>query len=341
VAGRGRTVRWPLWRAGPIVRRVWYWALAVLAIIAVGTIGYMVLDGWTFGDALYMAVITLTTVGYREVHELDLAGRIWTMAFAVAGIGVLFGTVGLVAEAVLTEVASGRREARRMQRSVDALRDHFIVCGYGRVGSMVARQLVADGYDVVVIDVRPESLDEAAADGLRTVSGDGTSDAVLVQAGVSRARGLVSSIDSDANNVYVTLSARAMNPGLFIVARASAEGADLKLLQAGADRVVSPYSMAGRRIAELAVRPRVVEFIDAAMSRGELAFTMEEVEVRPGGMLAGRSVGELRAEGVFTLAVVQEEGGYQANPPDARVLAVGEHVIVSGAAEDLRALGEP
>ncbi|MDX5398165.1 MAG: NAD-binding protein, partial [Actinomycetes bacterium] len=229
---------------------------------------------------------------------------------------------------------------RRMQRSVDALSDHFIVCGYGRVGSMVARQLVADGHLVVVIDIRPESLEAASADGLRIVAGDGTSDAVLVQAGVARARGLVSSIDSDANNVYVTLSARAMNPGLFIVARASAEGADLKLLQAGADRVVSPYSMAGRRIAELAVRPRVVEFIDAAMSRGELAFTMEEVEVRPGGRLEGRSIGELRAEGVFTLAVVQEEGGYQANPPDGRVLAVGEHVIVSGAAGVLRALEE-
>lgn len=254
-----------------------------------------------------MAVITLTTVGYREVHELDPAGRIWTMVFAVAGIGVMFGTVGLVAEAVLTEVASGRREARRMQRSVDALSDHFIVCGYGRVGSMVARQLVADGHDVVVIDIRPESLEAASADGLRIVAGDGTSDAVLVQAGV---------------------------------ARASAEGADLKLLQAGADRVVSPYSMAGRRIAELAVRPRVVEFIDAAMSRGELAFTMEEVEVRPGGRLEGRSIGELRAEGVFTLAVVQEEGGYQANPPDGKVLAVGEHVIVSGAAGVLRALEE-
>ncbi|MGM0386724.1 MAG: potassium channel family protein [Actinomycetota bacterium] len=343
MAGRGW--RWTVsrtgWRAGPIVRRVWYWALSVLALILVGTVGYMVLESWTFGDAIYMAVITLTTVGYREVNELDPAGRVWTMMFAIAGIGVLFGTVGVVAEAVLTEVTSGRREVRTMQKSVDTLQDHFIVCGYGRVGSMVARQLVADGYDVVVIDIRPESLEIAAADGLRTVAGDGTSDAVLVQAGIARARGLVSSIDSDANNVYVTLSARAMNPGLFIVARASAEGADLKLLQAGADRVVSPYTMAGRRIAELAVRPRVVEFIDAAMSHGELAFTMEEVEVRAGGKLDGRSVGELRADGIFTLAVVQEEGGYQANPHDDRILAVSEHVIVSGAAGLLRRLAEP
>ncbi len=312
--------------------------MAVLLTALVGTIGYVVLEGWNLSDALYMAVITLTTVGYREVNEMDAAGRVWTMLLAVAGVGIIFGTVGVVAEAVLADAASGRRERRYMHSQIEELRDHFIVCGYGRVGSMVARELVRDGFAVVVIDVRPESLVTAAEDGLLTVTGDGTSDAVLIQAGVTRARGLVTSIDSDANNVYVTLSARALNPDLFIVARAGAEGADLKLLQAGANRVVSPYTMAGRRIAELALRPRVVEFIDAAMSRGHLAFTMEEVEVRPGGPLDGQSVGALRARGVFTLAVVDEPGTYQANPSDDRVLAAGEHLIVTGAASQLREL---
>jgi len=325
-------------RADAVPRHVRLWFLAVILIAAIGTVGYMVLEGWSLSDAAYMAVITLTTVGYREVNDMDTVGRIWTMLVAIAGVGVLFGTVGIVAEAVLAEAASGKREARVMRHQIEELRDHFVVCGYGRVGSMVSRELVRDGHAVVVIDVRPESLVTAAADGLLTVTGDGTTDAVLIQAGVARARGLVSCIDSDANNVYVTLSARALNPGLFIVARAGAEGADLKLLQAGANRVVSPYTMAGRRIAELALRPRVVEFIDAAMSRGDLAFTMEEVEVRPGGQLDGRSVGDLRARGVFTLAVVDQGGGYRANPADDEVLEAGEHLIVSGAATELREL---
>jgi voltage-gated potassium channel len=316
------------------------WVLLVLGIAAFGTAGYVVLQGWSIGDALYMTVITLTTVGYKEVGELDQLGRIWTMLLSIAAVGIIFGTVGLVAEGLLAEVASGRREARRMERAVAELRDHFIICGYGRVGSMVAGELVEGGQRVVVVDIRPESLDHARADGLLVVAGDGTSDSVLIEAGVERARGLVTAIDSDANNVYVTLSARALNPTLFIVGRASAVGAEAKVLQAGANRVVSPYTMAGRRIAELALRPRVIEFIDAALSQGELAFSMEEVEVGAGGPLDGRTVGALRSEGIFTLAVVRGPGAYDPNPPDERVVAVGETLIVSGSAETLRRLRE-
>jgi len=321
-------------------RHLQLWIAAVVLVAAVGTVGYIVLEGWDAGDALYMAVITLTTVGFREVRDLDAIGRVWTMILSVAAVVIIFGTVGVVAEGVLAEVASGRREARRMERAVAELRDHFIVCGYGRVGSMVARELVHGGQRVVVVDIRPQSLETAVADGHLVVAGDGTSDAVLRQAGVERARGLVSAIDSDANNVYVTLSARALNPSLFIVGRAGAEGADKKVLQAGADRVVSPYTMAGRRIAELALRPRVIEFIDAALSHGELAFSMEELEVGAGGPLDGRTIGALRSEGIFTLALVRGPGDYEPNPTDDRVLVAGENLIVSGSAEPLRRLRE-
>jgi voltage-gated potassium channel len=321
-------------------RHLRIWIVAVLVVVGVATTGYVLLEGWNASDSLYMAVMTLTTVGFREVRELDTVGRGWTMIVAVAGVGIIFGTVGLVAEGLLAEVASGRREAERMEHAVAELRDHFIICGYGRVGSMVARELVHGGQRVVVVDIRPESLETAEADGHLVVAGDGTSDAVLQQAGVERARGLVACIDSDANNVYVTLSARALNPNLFIVGRASADGAASKVLQAGANRVVSPYSMAGRRIAELALRPRVVEFIDAAMSHGELAFSMEEVEVAVSGALAGRTVGSLRAEGIFTLAIVRGPGAYEPNPDDGRVLGAGETLIVSGSAERLRGLRE-
>ena len=313
------------------------WLVAVLATVAVGTAGYLML-GWSIGDAMYMTGITLTTVGYKEVRELDGLGRAWTVLVAVAGVGIIFGSVGIVAEAVVSEAASGRREARRMAQAVADLRGHLVLCGYGRVGSTVARELAHTGERFVVVDVNPASLEVAQRDGHLVIMGDATADATLRQAGIDRARGLITTIDSDANNVYVTLSARALNPSLFIVARANQEGSEDKLAQAGADRVVSPYTRAGRQIAELAVRPHVADFIDFALSHGELAFAIEEVEVAAGGPLEGRTIADLRRDGIFSLAVVRGERDYDPNPADDRVLAAGENLIVSGTAETLREL---
>jgi voltage-gated potassium channel len=315
------------------------WVAAVLAVTALGSVGYVVLFQWPVGDAVYMTVITLTTVGYREVHEMTtFAERLWTMLLAVAGVAIIFGSVGIVAENIISEAASGRREAKRMREAVAALRDHYIVCGYGRVGSTVARELEHSGERLVVIDINPASLERAAHHGHLVVEGDATDDATLVLAGVAHARGLVTTIDSDANNVYVTLSARGINPDLFVVARANAEGTDAKLLQAGANRVVSPYTMAGRRIAELASRPRVADFIDAALSHGNLSFSLEEVEVDAESPLLGVSVGALRADGVVTLAILQRDGDYEPNPPESRTLRAGESVIASGSTEALSGL---
>jgi voltage-gated potassium channel len=316
-------------------RPVLVWVLSVIALAVVGALGYMVIEGWSFFDGLYMAVTTMSTVGFREVHELDWPGRIWTMLMALSAIGVVFGTVGVVAETVMTDVASGRRKAKRMTRVINQLQGHWIVCGFGRVGSIVAAELVEDGNRVVVIDVREDSLQRAEAAGYLVVHGDGATDEVLRQAGVERARGLVAAIDSDAQNVYVTLTARSISPGLFIVGRAGAETVISKLIQAGADRAVSPYTMAGRRIVNLALKPGVIEFIDAALTRGDMAFSMEEVAAVPGGPLTGRTIGELRARGVLTLAVLHAPGEYEPNPPDNRTVEDGEHLIVSGATDVL------
>lgn len=316
------------------------WLALVVGVIVIGTAGYVVIEGWSALDALYMTVITVTTVGFREVGPLGEAGRAWTMLLAIAGVGLLFGFVGVMAEALVMEATSGEREARRMAREVDALGGHFVLCGYGRVGSTVARELRHDGEQVVVIDVLPESLDRARADGFLVVGGDATDDETLRAAGITRAAGLITTVDSDASNVYVILSSRAMNPGLFIVGRANAAGAEAKLMQAGADRVVSPYTMAGHRIAGLALRPRVVDYIDAALSHGELAFALEQVTAREGDSIVGASVGELRDRGIFTLAVVRADHGYDANPAPDRRLAAGETVIVSGGAALLGTLRE-
>ncbi len=320
-------------------RHVRTWVAVVVAASVVGTLGYVLLFRWSISDAAYMTVMTMTTVGFREVRELtDLPQRLWTMTLAIAGVAIIFGSIGIVAETILSEAASGRREARQMREAVEALRDHYIVCGYGRVGSTVARELVGSGQQLVVIDILPASLERAAADGHLVVEGDATDDATLVAAGLAHARGLVTTIDSDANNVYVTLSARAMRDSLFIVARANAQGSDAKLLQAGANRVVSPYTMAGRRIAELASRPRVVDFIDAALSHGNLSFSLEEIEVHADSPLLGVTVGNLGADGVVTLAILQRDGAYEANPGADRALGAGESVIASGSTEALAAL---
>jgi len=320
-------------------RHVRLWVLLVLTVIVVGSAGYAVLFGWSISDAVYMTVITLTTVGYHEVREIaGVPLRLWTMVLAVAGVAIIFGTVGIVAETIISEAASGRREAKRMREAVGELRNHYIVCGYGRVGSTVARELVHGGERLVVIDILAASLERAARDGHLVVEGDATDDATLRASGIGVARGLVTTIDSDANNVYVTLSARSINPGLFIVARANAEGSEAKLLQAGANRVVSPYTMAGRRIAELASRPRVADFIDAALSHGNLSFSLEELEVDEGSPLMGVTVGELRASGAIALAILQPDGAYEANPPEGRDLRAGESVIASGSTEALAAL---
>ncbi len=313
------------------------WLAIVAAALVIGTAGYMLLEGWDLSDALYMTVISVTTAGFREVRELDDGGRLWTMLVTGFGVILIFGSVGLVTEYLVIGATSGRRLRRRMTREVDELRDHFILCGYGRVGSTVARELVHDGEPFVVIDANPESLEHARDDGYLVVEGDATDDAVLRAGGIMRAKGLVAMIDSDAQNVYVILSARALNPGLFVVGRASTPAAEEKLARAGADRVVSPYTMAGRRLAELAVRPRVVDFLDAALSHGELSFSLEEFHARAGGPLEGVSVGELRKRGLFVLAILEAGDRYAANPPDDRRLAGDETFIASGSADALKA----
>lgn len=312
--------------------------LAASAAVVIGTAGFVVIEGWSIEDALYQTVTTLTTVGFREVHELSSAGRAWAMVVAIGGVAIIFGSIGIISEYLVDEVSSGRREARHMAQAVESTGDHFILCGYGRVGAAVARELAHSGHRVVVVDTSEASRDQAVADGHLIVPGDATDDASLAAAGIARARGLVACVASDSENVFIVLSARQLNPALFIVARANSVESEAKLQRAGANRVVSPYATAGRRIAELAVRPRVIDFIDAALSHGEITFSIEELPVTAGSWLDGRTVGELRDRGVFTLAVFLGEDRHEAHPPDDRAFGAGESIVVTGPSGELRAM---
>lgn len=314
------------------------WVLAVVIAMITFTILFEAIEGWTFYDALYMTVITLTTVGFGEVHPLDGPGRLVAMAASLVGTALIFGGVGIMAEVVLAEIGSGRREQRKMQERIAGMADHYIVCGYGRVGSTVTAELRDSGRNVVVVDIRPASIDRAREDGYLVVVGDATDEATLIAAGIERAAGLVATMDEDAYNVYVVLSARTLSRGLFIVGRANAPVAEARLKRAGANRIVSPYTMAGHRIAELAVRPAVSDYIDAALSRAHISFSIEEYRVAAGSALDGTSVGELLARGIFTLAIVRGRGEYDANPPADRRLQAGEELILSGSRDTLRTL---
>lgn len=235
-------------RAGPSIRRLRVWAAIALVAITIGTAGYM-LQGWSLTDSLFMTMISITTVGFGEVRPLDDLGRIWTTVVILAGVGIIGGTIGLVAETAL-ELALRERDPGEAVKSISG---HFILCGYGRVGATAASELAEAGATTVVVELDPLAVGRARSHGLVAIEGDATEEEVLRGAGIDRCRGLVATMDADVKNVYLTLSARAIKPGLYIVARASSAPAEAILRQAGANHVVSPYATAGRRIAQLAL----------------------------------------------------------------------------------------
>lgn len=315
--------------------------LALLAgLTMVGTLGYVLIEGWPVFDALYMTITTLATVGFMEVHPLSPLGRAFTLVLILFGVGGVLYTLsvmmGYVFEGELAELL-GRR---RMERRIGGLSDHFILCGYGRVGRQIAADLSREGVRLVVIDADQDSLQPAEVDGHLTVGGDAGQDAVLQRAGVARARALIAAVAHDADNIFITLSARALNPRLMIVARANTDEAVAKLERAGADRVVSPYTMGGRRMAMLALRPLAVEFVDTILHAQGVEFLLEEVEVRPGSDLVGLTLNQVREQrcpGVAILAIKRAESLIP-NPPLESAVQVGDELLAMGTRVQLRAL---
>ncbi|MFA4843929.1 MAG: potassium channel family protein [Candidatus Margulisiibacteriota bacterium] len=242
-------------RTNPL-RRLIIPGLLILAIIILGVAGYMKIEGWSFLDALYMVVITLSTVGFREVHELNSAGRLLTIAIILVGVATVAYTVGQFIEIIIEGQIVGYRRKKKMEQTIAEMRNHYIICGFGRVGHQIAVELAEAKIPHVVLDSKPETAEEMAAMNIPYILGDITTDKILLNAGIKHAKGLIASADSDTANVFVTLSARALNPDLYIIARAGYPDSEEKLKKAGANRVISPYFTAGKHMAEIAIKHR-------------------------------------------------------------------------------------
>ena len=307
-------------------------------VIIIGTIGYVVL-GLSWLDALYQTVITISTVGYRELGPFGARYQVFTILLILFGTGTGLYTLGVLIDTMFEARITGHFRRRRMKRGIDRLSDHVILCGYGQVGEAICEEMVRSGRQVVIVD---RSLPDRGDDSFKipAVRGDATDDAVLQRAGLERAGTLVLALDSDVDNLFVTLTARSVNSGIFIVARANHRGAIAKLRQAGADRVVNPHQIGGAHMAALVAQPEVVEFLDVVMQDGEFEVRMAHFEIASGSQLAGRALGEagIRHRTGSTILAIRRDETFLTNPDRQFVLEPGDIIIALGTEDHLRRL---
>ncbi|RME50322.1 MAG: potassium channel protein [Caldilineae bacterium] len=326
----------------PLFRRRLFVLLGLLAaILLAGTGGYVTLEGWSPLDAFYMTVITLTTVGFGELYPLSAAGRIFTVMLIVSGVGLVAYATSTVAQMLISGELQAEILARRRQRMLEQLHNHHIVCGFGRMGQHIATELRNQQKDFVVVDNDPAAVEEARRRGYFAVLGDASDEEVLAQAGIMRARSLIAAINSDAGNVFIVLTARAMRPDLIIVSRVNYDDAESKLRRAGANEVISPYLIGGRRMVHFVERPGVVRFLDELMQSPELELWIEEFEIQPGSALAGKSLGEAELRnrtGVNVLAVHCPGQSISTQPDVGTSLPPGTKLIAQGTRAQLQAL---
>jgi voltage-gated potassium channel len=312
-------------------------------VIAGGTAGYMTIEGWSAWDALYMTVTTVATVGFREVHPLSGAGQAFTLLLIVSGVGTAFYTATLLATAIVEGGLHRRFERRRIERMLEGLRDHFILCGYGRIGSMIAEELDQQKVPFVVIERSAERVQQVLLRGWLAVAADASRDEVLERVGIHRARGLIAAVGTDAENVYTVLTARVVRPDLFIVARVESDDAEPKLRRAGADRVISPYHIGATHMAQSALRPAVVDFVQLATSSGHLDLSMEQVKIQEGAELVGQTIVEAgirQKYGLIVVAIRRVDGTMDFNPSPESVIRAGDELVVLGRPQSVKALGE-
>jgi len=316
------------------------WAASLLALLLVGSLGFVWLEGWNFFDALYMTVTTLTTVGYGEIHPLDRIGRIYNMVLILAGMGVMLYIVGSLARVVIEGELQAVLGRRKLIKHIKRLKGHYILCGFGRIGEIIARQLKDRGLSLVVVDHKQSLVPRLEESGYYFIIGDATREEVLLEAGLERAKGLISVLPTDADNVYVVLTARSLNPSLFIVARGEEPGSEKKLRRAGADKVESPHQMGGQKMAQTIMRPTVVTFMELAMKEG-VDWTMEEIAVGQASPLQGVPLADsgIRQNlNLILVAIKRADGEMLFNPSHETPILAGDTLIALGLRKNLDAL---
>jgi len=326
------------WAVGPRL------AIAAFGLILLGgTLGYMLIEGWSAWDGLYMTVTTVATVGFREVHPLSRSGEAFTLLLIVTGVGTAFYTVTLLANLIVAGGWQRHFDERRLKRMLEHLRDHFIVCGYGRIGSLIVEELHRQGVPFVVVERDPERVAKIRERGWAAVDADASHEDVLVRVGIHRARGLIAAVGTDAENVYAVLTARVVRPDLFIIARVESDDAEHKLRRAGADRVISPYHIGASHMAQSALRPAVVDFVQLATSSGHLDLSMEQVRIQERSGLIGQTImdaGIRQKYGVIVVAIRRADGTMDFNPSPDSTIRTGDEMVVLGRPQSVKALGE-
>lgn len=316
------------------------WPIIFLVVLlAAGTLGYTLLEGWNLLDSLYMAVITLT--GYREVGSLSLARKLYTLAFIIVGLTALALIARMLAQALLAEELGKFLGRRKLEKEIARFKEHFIICGYGRMGRLICRELSSNRVSFMVIEKDDKRIEQLTEDGFLYLKGDATEEEMLLKAGIDRAKGLVAVVSSDAHNLFITMTARQLNPKLHILARAEEEASERKLVRAGANRVVSPYIIGAQHLAQAILRPAVVDFIELATKSQSMELLMEELPVAADSSLVGKNLREsgLRQNlGLMVVAIEKASGQMIFNPGADLVLEEGDQLVTLGEKKALKGL---
>lgn len=313
----------------------------VVGLIIVGTVGYMVIEGWGFLDALYMVVITLATVGYKEVNPLSTAGTIFTILLIVFGIITLYYVIRVLGEYILSTRFDEGYKLKKMKAQIQNLTNHYVVCGYGRMGNKVASELLKENIPFVVVENNGQAIEECKNKGLLCVTGDATSENVLLEAGLMNAKGLISALGRDSDNILTVITARTLNNGLFIVAKANQDEAVDKLLRVGANRSVSPYQISAFRMTTFALHPGVADFVDNVMDLKNSEIQITDMTVGSSSTLVGHPIETYlanRKSGVSVLVINRSDGHAIINPLGDAVIQAGDRLIMMGIRANLEAV---
>jgi voltage-gated potassium channel len=324
-----------------LTRRSLFIVLAITATLLTGTVGFTLIEKWPPFDAFYMTLTTMTTVGYGEIHELSKAGRVFNSFLIIFGVTTIFIAIGAMTQTIIELEFGDLPGKRRNKRMIDKLTDHYIICGYGRVGRGAANELLHAGVPFVVVDINPERVERAILEGMLAVAADSTHDESLRQVGIDRARGLVAALATDADNLFVLLSAKGLNAKIYVAARAAEEGAEEKMRRAGADAVFAPYSLTGHRLAQSLLRPHVVQFLDFTTKDVGEDIAIEQVRVSGASQMATKTIREMqlgRDVGVIVMAIRKADGQMIFNPPADTGVHGGDYLIVMGRPGNLRTL---